>query len=438
MIKLISLFFAGIITSLTLVGVVSLFGPMYASAAFNPSGGGTYRLGQSIGTSDSTIRLSSFKEPVSSIPYTMTYLGSSKGYGTISPQSSISEFISFTGITQNSDGSATLTGVTRGLSRTPAGSACVASTTLATAHPGQSIFILSNSPCFYSEYAIKQNNETIPGNWTFSGQATFSTAPISTSNSTTSYTTAGIGQLATPAEQAASTATSSNGNSSPLFLASKNATSTYNSQTAGNVAVITKSTGRIDANFLASSTNNTATTSLQMDSSGNSYWLPISRILLPSSFNTNTVSNGTSTVFKATVPANALGATGMIRVKLYGVVGGPAAVYRFDLAYGTTGSTTFMYNTTAATEPQPFTLEYVLQANNATNAQKALISFGSFASTTASALLDTATLPPFGYRGATSTPAIDSTVAQTLQFMPATSGSGAAMSFDLMTLEILR
>lgn len=145
-------------------------------AAFSPSGGGTYRLGQSVGTSDTSIKLSAFKEPVSNIPYTMTYLNTTTGYGTISPQSTVSEFISFSGITQNSDGSATLTGVTRGLTRTPAGSNCVASTTLAQSHAGQSIFILSNSPCFYAEYAVKQNNENISGVWNFMTLPTTSVA----------------------------------------------------------------------------------------------------------------------------------------------------------------------------------------------------------------------------------------------------------------------
>lgn len=126
--------------------------PSMALGAYNPTGGGTYRLGQSIGTSDSSFKLSSFKEPVSNIPYTMSYLNSDIEYGTISPQSSISEFVSFSGITQNSDGSATLTGVVRGMSRTPGTGGCVASTTLAQSHAGQSIFILSNPPCQLAEY----------------------------------------------------------------------------------------------------------------------------------------------------------------------------------------------------------------------------------------------------------------------------------------------
>lgn len=133
---------------------------------FNVTGGGTYRLKSSIGTTDTTINLSSFKEPVSDLLYTMTKLNTDKGYGTVDPQTTRSEFVSFTGITQNSDGSAALTSVTRGLTRTPAGSSCTASTTLAQRHPGQSVFILSDSPCFFAEYAVKQNNEAITGNWT--------------------------------------------------------------------------------------------------------------------------------------------------------------------------------------------------------------------------------------------------------------------------------
>lgn len=131
--------------------------------AFNPTGGGTYRLQSSVGLSNTTITLSAFKEPISNIPYTMTYLGSSVGYGTLDPQSSRSEFVSFTGITQNSNGTAQLTGVTRGLTRTPAGNLCTASTTLTQAHSGQSIFILSDSPCLFAEYYVLRNNATSSG-----------------------------------------------------------------------------------------------------------------------------------------------------------------------------------------------------------------------------------------------------------------------------------
>jgi hypothetical protein len=152
--KYLAALLAGIVSLLAFQHVTPSFG------AFSPTGGGTYRIASSIGTANSSIRLSSFKEPVSNLPYTMSYLGSDIGYGTLDPQTTRSEFVSFTGVTQNSDGSATLTGVTRGLTRTPAGSACTASTTLAQAHPGQSTFILSNSPCFYAEYLTLRTNAT--------------------------------------------------------------------------------------------------------------------------------------------------------------------------------------------------------------------------------------------------------------------------------------
>lgn len=139
--------------------------------AFYPTGGLSYRLQSSVTASQVTVNLSSFKEPITGTAYTMTYLGSDIGYGTLDPQQPTrSEFISFTGITQNSDGTAQLTGVNRGLSRTPGSGGCVASTTLAQSHSGQSIFAFTtDSPCFFSEYAVKRNNEAITGEWTAPG-----------------------------------------------------------------------------------------------------------------------------------------------------------------------------------------------------------------------------------------------------------------------------
>jgi hypothetical protein len=94
----------------------------------------------------------------------MSYLNSSIEYGTLEPQTTTKEFVSFTGITQNSDGSATLTGVTRGLSFSYP---YTASTTLQQSHPAQSIFILSNPPQLTNQYANKSNDDTITGSWSF-------------------------------------------------------------------------------------------------------------------------------------------------------------------------------------------------------------------------------------------------------------------------------
>lgn len=253
----------------SLVGIHQAQAPMQPAqsfGAFNPTGGGTYRLGQSVGTSDTTIKLSSFTEPVSGIKYTMTYLNASVGYGTVSPQSSISEFISFSGITQNTDGSAILTGVVRGLSRSPAGTASnctVASTTLAQGHAGQSIFILSNSPCFQQEYAVKQNNENISGIWNFQSLPTttltcssptqfcpkfYIDAGLNAGAATSTFTNIGIVWLASLAQQAAGTASSSSG--APLVLTSKYASSTWNPSGA-NVVPVTNGSNVLDANFIA-------------------------------------------------------------------------------------------------------------------------------------------------------------------------------------------
>lgn len=227
---------------------------------FNPTGGGSYRLQSSVGVSSTVINLSSFKEPISGLNYTMAYLGSSIAYGTLDPQQPTkSEFISFTGITQNSDGSAQLTGITRGLSRTPGTGGCVASTTLTQSHSGQSFFILSNSPCFYSEYAVKRNNENITGLWTVLDPV--SAQGIASRNYVDGKAFGGIGgatetatgtvEIATGPEAAASTM---NGSAGRLALPSSLSTSTYNTATAGNRIVVTQNaTGKIDPYFIATS-----------------------------------------------------------------------------------------------------------------------------------------------------------------------------------------
>lgn len=238
----------------TAFALIALAVPAISQASFYPTGGGTYTLQSSISSSQSTVTLTSFREPGSLTPYTMSYINTNILYGTISPSSGNSEFISATGITQNANGTATLTGVIRGLARTPGTGGCVASSTLAHAYPGQTQFILSDSPCFWNQYFVKQNNESVSGNITFTGQTTFTSFPITASNATSSYSAAGISQLATSAQIAAGTATSTNGTNAPLVISSAQATSTYNAATAANKVVATGVTGKIDNNFIATST----------------------------------------------------------------------------------------------------------------------------------------------------------------------------------------
>jgi len=210
--------------------------------AYNWSGGGTYRLQSSIGTTDTTIKLSSFKEPISNTLYTMSYLNTSVAYGTLDPQQPTrSEFISFTGITQNADGTATLTGVTRGLSKSYP---YTTSSTYKQTHSGQSIFILSDSPQHFAEFAVKANDEVITGTWTFNN------FPITASTTYASDTVAGASELATGVEIASST--SVGGTTRRLTIPASLATSTYNSATAGLKVVVTQNSGKIDSNFISS------------------------------------------------------------------------------------------------------------------------------------------------------------------------------------------
>jgi hypothetical protein len=126
------------------------FGSVY------PVGGSTFYLaGSGITSSASTVTLTSFQTP-DGRSLTMSMFGT-VGYGAFEPGSSKLEDITFSGITQNANGTATLTGVTRGNDFiTP----YAASTTLAKAHAGGVPFILSNTPGFYTQFMPLNNTAT--------------------------------------------------------------------------------------------------------------------------------------------------------------------------------------------------------------------------------------------------------------------------------------
>ena len=269
--------------------------------AFNQAAGGTYRLQTSVGTTDTTIRLSSFKEPVTNNLITMTSLNSDIGYATIDPQSSTrKEFISFTGITQNADNSATLSGVTRGLAfQYP----FTASTTLRKSHPGQSILILSDSPQVFEEFAKKRSNETITGQWTFD---TFPIAQSTSSNATA--TTTGNIELATGQEAASSTRF---GDFGPLVIPAAIATSSY-STTSKHVIPVTRTDGILPEGFVASSTKfsvtGTSTFSGALVGVGGN-------IIYASSSATTTSGIATTTMYTFTLPASTMSLNGGIHIR---------------------------------------------------------------------------------------------------------------------------
>jgi len=85
-------------------------------------------------------------------------------YGTLEPGTTKEEIISFTGVTQNASGTATLTGVTRGLKF---GTPYTEDASLKQSHSGGAIFIVSNNPQMYEDLISFNNDETITGEWTF-------------------------------------------------------------------------------------------------------------------------------------------------------------------------------------------------------------------------------------------------------------------------------
>ncbi len=155
-------------------------------STFHTFGAQTFTLGTSISSTQTTILLTSFTEPVTGTPYTMALLNTDIVYATISPKTTSSEFISFTGITQNANGTTTLTGVTRGLAKKSPFTSDVA---YKLPHSGQSQFIISDAPQVFEEYPVKSNDETITGQWTFD------VFPITPSNSDASTTVKGVTKL---------------------------------------------------------------------------------------------------------------------------------------------------------------------------------------------------------------------------------------------------
>lgn len=163
-------------------------------STFHPFGATTYNLSGSISSTATSIVLSSFLEPVTGTPYTMALLNTDIAYGTIAPKTTSSEFISFTSIVQNANGTATLGGVTRGLAKKYP---FTTSSSYKLPHSGQTQFIISDAPQVFEKYPTKENAETVAGDWTFTGNVTFSNFPVTPSNSDASTTVKGVSKLST-------------------------------------------------------------------------------------------------------------------------------------------------------------------------------------------------------------------------------------------------
>ena len=116
------------------------------------------------GTSTSAI-ITPYPTDLDGVKLTYTDFGDTPTF-TIDPGVvSTEEIISFTGITDNGDGTATLTGLTRNLlGKSP----YTASSNPGRSHGATAVIVFSDNPQVYSRFAAKENNETITGVWTFS------------------------------------------------------------------------------------------------------------------------------------------------------------------------------------------------------------------------------------------------------------------------------
>lgn len=110
---------------------------------------------------DTILNLKSFQD-INGTNITMSDLGSI-AYLTIEPGNGTQEEqVSFTGVTQNTDGSAQLTGIKNVLFKTP----YTESSGFSKTHPGSVVAILTNTAGFYNKFGILSDDSAITGSWT--------------------------------------------------------------------------------------------------------------------------------------------------------------------------------------------------------------------------------------------------------------------------------
>lgn len=326
------------------------------AAVVQQIGGFPYFLaGSGITSSTGSITLSSLKMPQTGALIT-TNLLSATFYLTLEPGStSRQEFISCTAVAQNANGTATLTGCTRGLLPfTP----YTASTTYAFSHSGGSTAIFSNAPQIYSQYAAKANDETISGTWTFSN------FPITPSNTPASETVAGVVELTLPSEAASSTSLGGTGARLviPTSMATDTPTRGCNSSFLGIAGAgcvpIANLLGKISSSFIATASsyiwtgthtfngpvNANATTTFATSTTA-SVNVPLTLVATstPGIFNSN---NASTTLWQYVLQGNTLGTNGTLRIHIVGNDSGCGSTRTMALFYGTGSATTTVMSTT--------------------------------------------------------------------------------------------
>ncbi|MFP5263747.1 MAG: hypothetical protein ACLGJB_17845 [Blastocatellia bacterium] len=241
----------------------SQLAPSANLAGFNAVQAQKFKLaGAGITATDSSITLQSFKLADASTTLSMSDFGSI-GYGTLEPGTSKEEQVSFTGVSQNGNGTAILTGVTRGLRFVSPYDSVSANKK---AHAGGTIFVISNTSGFYSNFASLSNNQTFTAVNTFSSSSLprASATPAYGSGSELYFTTKayvdgvalagapdssltqkGLVEQATKAETAAGTATG--GTTAPLVVPNSSFNATFSATTT---VPVTGTNGKLSSGFI--------------------------------------------------------------------------------------------------------------------------------------------------------------------------------------------
>lgn len=243
----------------TLVGSLSLLHAYQAqkaeAATTQQIGAFPYFIaGSGISSSATSITLTSLKMPQTGALITTSML-SSTFYITLEPGSTArQEFASCTTVTQNSAGTATLSGCTRGLLPfTP----YTASTTYAFSHSGGTTAIFSNAPQIYNQYGGLANSETVTGTWTFNA------FPVTPSTPAATQSVAGFTTISTALQAASSTALAAGPSGTTYVLPTSIATDTpvigcavgYTATLGAGCVPIANLQGKINANYIATSSN---------------------------------------------------------------------------------------------------------------------------------------------------------------------------------------
>lgn len=123
---------------------------------------------------DTTITLKTMTD-IDGVALSMSGTFGTIGFGTLDPGNGVyEEQISFTGLTNNANGTTTLTGVKNVTFVYP----YTGTSGLLKTHAGSTPFVISNTSGFYNEFPSKDDDETIAGLWTFTQNPQSTPAPV--------------------------------------------------------------------------------------------------------------------------------------------------------------------------------------------------------------------------------------------------------------------